>query len=289
MNKVWWPAMLLLLYGTAWSQTSIWKKYGMDNTQFYFVKLPNGVDNHSLQVHIVSASNKRLPKQMYFNGEQIAQQNQFIHIDKQTNMLYGQRLPFFFPANTWIFAFNYSDNFLLVDNDIKIKITTKNRGLSERWKLPAMFDMRPDMVLSMKKYNSLSPNELSGKYIPTLSLQKITEATFSDTTLVYNIKKIPVGIKMICTGINAQSHSTQEFEVNGALLYKNELFFYVPLPTVTKPLAKYPDQCNGKMTDVAGNIGFASGCITGNGSGKCAGILQHEATKRYRVSIILEP
>ncbi|WP_199141360.1 hypothetical protein [Pedobacter sp. ASV12] len=288
MLKVLFLAVLLSLSGSVEAQSTSWKKYGMENTQLYFFRLPVGIDNHALQVHVISATNQKLPKRMYFDGQQIIQQNRFVYMDRSTNIFYGQKLPFYLPANVWVFAFNYSDGFLLVDDNIKIKITSQDKSTTEKWQLPEIFDMRNDLALSFRQYASLSPTELSSRYISILSLQPKAGDPLPDTTLVYSLKKMPAGIKMICTNLNTQSHATQEFEINGALRYRNELFFYVPIPAATKPVAKHPDQCNGKMTDIAGNIGFASGCITGNGSGKCAGILQHKATKKYKVTIIIE-
>lgn len=272
------------------AQTESWKKFGLDNTQLYFFRLPDGASHQSLTAAVVNQKIQQLPTKMYFNGKPIERKNEFIYLAKKTNVLYGQKLPFYLPANVWVFAFNYNDAYLLIDDALKIKIYPKNKFNSSKWQLPETFDMSSDLTLSLKQYATIAENELTARYIPYLSLQhKNIVKTFGDTTLVYNLKKLPLGIKTICKGINNESFAVQEYVVENAILFKNELFFYIPNLEKDSFKINPMDLCYGKMTDIAGHIGYAGGCITGNGSGKCQGILSSTQSKKYRVTLIIEP
>lgn len=264
------------------------KKYGMDNTQLYFFRLTNGINPNLIKTEVVHQQSKKLSEQMHLNGTLISRKNAFVFIDKKTNLLYGQKLPFYLPANTWVYAFNYSAQFILVDDAIKIKLSSSEKNILNNWELPETFDMRGDLALSFNEYKSKSEQTLNANYITTLSLQKraYKNTLATDTTLIFSLNKLPKGLALILKGLNLKDHANQEFTVNG-LWYKKEFFFYVPQKK-TQPSNK-PDQCSGKMTDINGNIGFASGCITGVGSGKCMGILKPNAATKYNVTIIIEP
>jgi hypothetical protein len=288
--KVVFYLIVIFVLNTASAQTNklSWKKYGMDNTQLYFFRLPSGINPNLIKARVVHQQSKKLDEQMHLNGMAINRKNEFTYIAAKTNSLYGQKLPFYLPANIWVYAFNYSDQFILVDDAIKIKLSSDDKNLFRTWQLPETFDMRSDLALSINEYKSKSEQILNANYITTLSLQKIKtkEIAIADTSLVFSLKRLPKGLLLILKGLNLIDHANQEFVVN-ALWYKEEFFFYVPENKI-QPSNK-PDQCFGKMTDINGNIGFASGCITGMGSGKCMGILKPNASKKYSVTLIIEP
>lgn len=271
------------------AQAKSWQKFGMDNTQLYFFRLPNGVDNSSFTATVTNEKIKSLPTQMYFNGKAIKRKTEFVYLAEKTNVFYGQKLPFYLPANVWVFAFNYSDAFLLVDDALKIRISQKKKAGKSKWQLPASFDMRSDQAISLKQLKSKSTEEIVARYASILSLEEKQNvvSTVPDTTLVFSLNKLPKGMTLICKGINLRDHANQEFVIDNASLYKKEFFFYLPTGDV-EVIANKADQCRGKMTDINGNIGYAGGCITGMGSGKCAGILKPNASKKYRVTLIIE-
>lgn len=288
--KIQYLILFLMMWNFASAQSITWKKYGLSNTQLYFFRLPVGVNNQSINAQVVDKKFRSVPEQIYFNGKRIMRKSRFLYLTRSTNVLYGQKLSFYLPANTWVFAFNYSDHFLLVDDAIKIQLTTTDKTLLNNWQLPETFDMYSDIALSLKGFQSLKLNEVVSRYIPTLSLQLKGNQlnAVGDTTLVCSLKKMPKGLSLVCSGINTKDHANQEIVIDQAIYFKNEFFFYVP-DTGLKLVKNHPDQCFGKMTDIAGNIGYASGCITGMGSGKCAGILNPKISKKYRVTLIIEP
>lgn len=275
------------------SSVGNWQKYGLVNTQLYFFRLADGIKNEDLIAKVVNEKFNTLSERMHLNGKLISRKNEFVYVAKRSNILYGQKLPFFIPVNTWVFVFNYSDQYLLIDNASKIQISAKNKALASKWQLPVTFDMREDIALSFDKYLKTSAQNIDASHIPRLSLSEKVDlkTTIADTTLVYSIKKLPKGIPLLINDIDLKPHANQEFNLKNAMFYRKELFFYIPIKAEKKPIIvkNYPDQCSGKMTDINGNIGYASGCITGLGSGKCSGILASRATKKYNVTIIIEP
>lgn len=282
-----------LLFAQNISNKLNWQKYGMDNTQLYLFRFADKVNNENLIVKVVNRKFKNLSDKVHINGKQITRKNEFIYFAKPTNMLYGIKLPFTLPANTWVLAFNYSDQFLMLEGENKIKISLKKADINNKWQLPEAFDMRSEIVLSFNQYLRGKADDIDANHIPRLSLsEKISPKTIiSDTTLVFGLKKMPKGVALLLDGIDFKAHTNQEFIIENALLYKKELFFYVPKQADKKTIsvATHPDQCTGKMTDFNGNIGYASGCITGMGSGKCMGILKPNASKKYKVTLIVEP
>ncbi|KQB98861.1 hypothetical protein [Pedobacter sp. Hv1] len=291
--------LYLFLFGNialAQAQQTIsntWKKYGLENTQLYLFRFSEPINNQNLSVKVFHQKFKNLSERMYLNGERITRKNEFVYVAKSTNLLYGQKLPFFLPANTWVLAFNYSDQYLLVDDASKIEISLKNKSLINQWQLPETFDMRRDIALSFQQYLSSNAKDIDNLYITRFSLsEKVDPAkTTRDTILTYSLKKIPKGIAMLLPDLDMRAHANQEVTLTNVLFYHKELFFSIPTQPVKKPLptTKTADACFRKMTDVNGNIGFADGCITGMGSGKCMGILQSKDTKKYTVTIIIEP
>jgi hypothetical protein len=272
------------------STVNNWQKYGMDNTQLYLFRFSDKVNNENLIVKVVNEKFKTLSDKVRINGKLITRKNEFVYCAKPTNTLYGVKLPIILPDSTWVFVFNYSDQFLMLEGENKIKIILKNADKNNKWQLPEEFDMRSEVVLSFNQYLKGKADDIDAKFVPRLSLlEKVNpKTTVADTTLVYSLKKMPKGLPLICSGLNTNDHASQEFIIEKALLYKNEFFFYQPVAS-KKPADNHPDQCATKMTDISGNIGHASGCITGMGSGKCAGILASKATRKYRVTIIVEP
>ncbi len=272
--------------------TTNWQKFGLDNTQLYFFRLPAGVKNELLQAKVSNFKFKNLNEKIHLNGKLINRKNEFVYIPQKTNLLYGQKLPFYLPANTWVLAFNYSDQYLLIDNENKIQISLKKKAQKSNWQLPETFDMLAENALSFKQYLNSKADVIDTKYIPRLSLSEKTDPNkfLADTTLVFSLSKLPKGILLLENKLDLKAHVNQEINIETALLYKKEFFFYVQV-TSAKIIVKnqQPDTCNGKMTDINGNMGYASGCLTGMGSGKCMGILKPNAAKKYNVAIIIEP
>lgn len=288
--KIFFGLILFLSGNVVMAQSKSWKKYGLDNTQLYFFRLPEGVDHQSIRARVLHKRAKSVPLQIYFNGKLIKRKREFIYIANKTNVLYGQKLHFYLPAQTWVFAFNYNDAFLLVDDAMKIEISQANKSSTSKWQLPEIFDMRSDQALSLRALRSKTTDELNSRFISTLSLQRKEEVpnVLQDTVLYFSLSKLPKGLPLICKDINLKDHANQEFIVETGFLYHNTFFFYLPTAGA-KILTNHPDQCQGKMTDVNGNIGYASGCITGLGSGKCAGILAAKETRKYRITLLIEP
>lgn len=201
-------------------------------------------------------------------------------------------LLFYLPADTWALAFNYSDAYLLVDDASKIELSQKNKTITN-WQLPEIFDMRPEIVISFKKYLATDADEIDASYIPRLNLSAKTDPAriVTDTILIYGVRNIPKGIALLIDDINLNPHANQEFTIDNALLYHNQLFFYIPAkaPASRMPVVQRPDQCTGKMTDINGNISYAGGCVTSQGSGKTSGILNSKITDKYKAIIIIQP
>ena len=275
------------------SIANAWKNHGLENTQLYLFRLMGPIQNQDLKVKVFHQKIKTLSEQMYLNGKPITRKNEFVYLTKSTNVLYGQKLPFFLPADTWVLAFNYSDQYLLVDEASKIEISLKNKALTNKWQLPEIFDMRRDIAISFSQYLLGNAKDIDNLYIPRLSLSEKTDPRqrVRDTTLTYSLKKIPKGIALLLPELDLRAHANQEITLSNVLFYHKELFFPLADQRTQKtlPKPKTPDQCYGKMTDVNGAIGYASGCITGMGSGKCMGILTAKETKKYNVTIIIEP
>ncbi len=267
-----------------------------NQTFLYGFKLPDEIKSSDMITNIKYKGKPLVPKNRLIAGKlQMAKQN-FVYNADASNKIGVVNLPFQLISNTyyWLLDGDMLTEMAVHPTRYQIEITTTNKTILANYNLPVSFDFLTDNALNVSYLKSLKiaeRNQLLQQKIWVLSIAPKTKEVLRDTILTYSIReKIPAGIlKIIDVDLNA--HANQEFELNNVLYYKKELFFPVPIkgekPKIfVKPI---PDQCTNLMTDVKGNTGYASGCITGLGSGKCSGILTARETIKYKVNLIIAP